>query len=102
MRAQESRISVALGDDLCRYPDEVWELQLDHIDMSTEDIIDELDVIPWADGREFPNHSTVSARTSKHNWGASTSFSEIIMQVSTGTAGGSWGGCDHGSNQGRV
>lgn len=88
MRAQESRISVALGDDLGHYPDEVWHLELDHLDMFTEQVIDELDAIPWAEGKQAPSHSTVSAKTGKHSWGASGSYSEIIMQVSTGTAGG--------------
>ncbi|MEU1020673.1 hypothetical protein ABZ366_00880 [Streptomyces sp. NPDC005904] len=88
MRAQESRISVALGDDLGHYPEEIWDLQLDHLDMFTEQVIDELDAIAWAEGNEYPSHSTVSARTGNHNWGASGSYSEIIMQVSTGTAGG--------------
>jgi hypothetical protein len=88
MRAQESRISVALGDDLGHYPDEVWDLDLDHLDMFTEEVIDELDAITWAEGEQAPSHSTVSARTGQHNWGASGSYSEIIMQVSMGTAGG--------------
>ncbi|MFC8779717.1 hypothetical protein ACFYY9_11190 [Streptomyces nigra] len=88
MRAQETRVSVALGDDLGHYPDEVWDLELDHLDMFTEEIIDELDAIPWAEGNHAPSHSTVSAQTSKHSWGSSGSYSEIIMQVSTGTAGG--------------
>ncbi|MEU6293482.1 hypothetical protein [Streptomyces sp. NPDC046988] len=88
MRAQESRISVALGDDLGYYPDEVWDLGLDHLDMFTEEVIDALSVIPWAEGNDAPSHSSVTARTGQHNWGASGSFSEIVMQVSLGTAGG--------------
>ncbi|WP_158709341.1 MULTISPECIES: hypothetical protein [unclassified Streptomyces] len=88
MRAQESRISVSLGDDLGRYPDEVWELELNHLDMFVEEVIDELNTVIWAEERDVPLHSTVSARTGVHNWGASGSFSEVIMQVTTGTAGG--------------
>ncbi|MFD4117093.1 hypothetical protein ACFWSJ_27035 [Streptomyces niveus] len=88
MRAQESRISVALGDDLGCYPVEVWDLELDHLDMFTEEVIDALNAISWAEGNEFPSHSSVSARTAQHNWGASGSFSEIVMQLSLGTAGG--------------
>lgn len=89
MRAQESRISVALGDHpAAYYPLEVWDLALDELDMFTEEVIDELSVIPWAKNADVPSFSTVSARTTQHNWGASGSSSEIIMQVSTGAAGG--------------
>jgi hypothetical protein len=89
MRAQESRISVALGDHpAAYYPLEVWDLALDELDMFTEEVIDELSVIPWAENADEPSFSTVSARTTQHNWGASGSSSEIILQVSTGAAGG--------------
>lgn len=89
MRAQESRVSVALGDHpAVYYPLEVWDLSLDELDMFTEEIIDELGVIPWAENADVPSFSTVSARTTQHNWGASGSSSEIILQVSTGAAGG--------------
>lgn len=88
MRAQESRISVALVDDMFHYPHEVWDLALDHLDMFTEEVLDDLDAIPWAEGNEYPNNSTVLAKTGKHSWGAAGSFSEIIMQVSSNAAGG--------------
>ncbi|MFJ3761113.1 hypothetical protein [Streptomyces sp. NPDC090080] len=88
MRAQESRVSVALTIDLSHYPYEVWDLALQHLDMFTEEIIDELGTIPWAEGKAYPQHSTVSAKTGEHNWGASGSFSEIIMQVSMNAGGG--------------
>ncbi|MGW3262796.1 hypothetical protein [Streptomyces sp. NPDC001056] len=86
MRAQESRISVALVGHPIYYPYEVWDLGLDQLDMFTEEIIDELDAIAWADG-ERSNH-TVSARTGKHSWGAAGSYSEIVMQISSNVAGG--------------
>ncbi|MBK3569976.1 hypothetical protein [Streptomyces sp. MBT62] len=86
MRAQESRISVALVGHPIYYPYEVWDLGLDQLDMFTEEVIDELDVIAWADGDR--NNHTVSARTGKHSWGAAGSYSEIVMQVSSNVAGG--------------
>ncbi|MGW3312197.1 hypothetical protein ACWDG9_37080 [Streptomyces sp. NPDC001073] len=88
MRAQESRISVELVADLGHYPHEVWDLGLDQLGMFTEEVIEELDAIAWAEGKDYPNHSTISARTGKHSWGASGSFSEIIMQVSSNAGGG--------------
>ncbi|GEJ99330.1 hypothetical protein [Streptomyces sp. 1-11] len=88
MRAQESRISVALVSDLCHYPHEVWDLGLDQLDMFTEEVLEELHTIAWAEGNEYPNHSTMSAKTGQHNWGASGSFSEIIMEVSSNAGGG--------------
>ncbi|MFJ9567757.1 hypothetical protein ACIRQQ_48040 [Streptomyces fuscichromogenes] len=88
MRAQESRISVALVDSMFHYPHEVWDLGLDSLDMFTEEVIDELDAIRWAEEKERPLHGTVVARTGKHNWGAEGSFSEIIMQVSWNAIGG--------------
>lgn len=88
MRAQESRVTVALVSDLSHYPYEVWDLALQHLDMFTEEVIDELGTIPWAEGEKYPRHSTVAAQTGEHNWGASGSFSEIVMQVSTNAGGG--------------
>ncbi|MFF1770136.1 hypothetical protein [Streptomyces sp. NPDC058249] len=88
MRAQESRISVALVEDLGHYPHEVWDLGLDQLDMFTEEVIEELDGIAWAEGNDYPSHSTISARTGKHSWGASGSFSEIVMQISSNAGGG--------------
>ncbi|WP_406337662.1 hypothetical protein [Streptomyces sp. NBC_00649] len=88
MRAQETQISVALSDDRGYYPQEVWDLCIDHLDMYTEEILDELGSIAWAEGNQYPNNSSIAATTGQLNWGASGSYSEILMQVSTGTAGG--------------
>ncbi|MCX4449341.1 hypothetical protein [Streptomyces sp. NBC_01789] len=88
MRPQETYIAVSLGDDLGYYPQEVWSLNLTHLDMYTEDVLDELAGITWAEGNDYPNYSAVSATTGERNWGASGSYSEILMQVSTGAAGG--------------
>ncbi|MFJ1815972.1 hypothetical protein [Streptomyces sp. NPDC088139] len=88
MKAQESRISVALVSDLCHYPHEVWDLGLDQLDMFTEEVFEELHTIAWAEGNEYPNHSSMSAKTGQHNWGASGSFSEIIMEVGSSAGGG--------------
>ncbi|WP_432174562.1 hypothetical protein [Streptomyces sp. Tue6028] len=88
MRAQESRISVALVETLHHYPSEVWELGLVHLDMFTEEVVEELDAIAWSEGNEYPNHSSISAKTGKFNWGASGSFAEIIMEVSSNAGGG--------------
>ncbi|MEU2869144.1 hypothetical protein ABZ769_08050 [Streptomyces olivoreticuli] len=56
--------------------------------MFTEEVIEELDTIAWAEGNRYPTHRTISAKTSKHSWGASGSFSEVIMQVSSNAGGG--------------
>ncbi|MFF0432389.1 hypothetical protein ACFYU9_09240 [Streptomyces sp. NPDC004327] len=88
MKAQEALISVRLVDHPVYYPQEAWDIQLDHLDMYTEEVLEELAIIRWAETSEWPTHSTVSANTTQHNWGASGSFSEIIMQVSTGAMGG--------------
>lgn len=87
-KAQESRISVRLADHPVYYPQEAWDLDLDHLDMCTEEAIDELTALRWAENNEWPNHSVVSAKTMQHEWGASGSFSEILMQISTGAVGG--------------
>ncbi|WP_428952012.1 hypothetical protein [Streptomyces sp. cg35] len=88
MRAQESRISVAVVETLEHYPNEVWEIRLTHLDMFTEEVLDELDTIAWCEGNHYPNHSSISAKTGKHNWGASGSFADILMEVSSNTGGG--------------
>ncbi|MET8577232.1 hypothetical protein [Streptomyces sp. NPDC005012] len=92
MKAQESHISVALVRDLAHYPHEVWDLRLGQLDMFTEEVIEELDRIAWAEGNEYPNYSAISAKTGKFNWGASSSFSEILMELSTNAGGAVVGG----------
>ncbi|MFF9274587.1 hypothetical protein [Streptomyces griseosporeus] len=88
MKATESHIVVALVEDLGHYPYEVWDLGLDHLDMFTEEVLEELHAIAWAEGNRYPSHYTMGGRTGQHNWGASGSFSEIIMQVASNAGGG--------------
>ncbi|MEU3555067.1 hypothetical protein [Streptomyces fragilis] len=85
---EETHIAVALQHDPGCYPDEVWDVALHHLDMYTEEVLEELKAIAWAENKEYPSYSSISARSGVHNWGASGSFSELLMQVSTGTAGG--------------
>ncbi|MFC8412422.1 hypothetical protein [Streptomyces coelicoflavus] len=85
---EETHIAVVLQDDHGCYPDEVWDVVLRHLDMYTEEVLQELKTIAWAENKKFPNHSSISARSGVYDWGASGSFSELLMQVSTGTVGG--------------
>ncbi|MEU2396877.1 hypothetical protein ABZ764_02640 [Streptomyces pseudogriseolus] len=85
---EETHIAVALQDDPCCYPDEVWDVSLRHLDMYTEEVLEELKTIAWAENKKYPSHSSISARSGVRDWGSSGSFSELLMQVSTGTVGG--------------
>ncbi|WP_445269026.1 hypothetical protein [Streptomyces sp. DSM 41634] len=88
MKAQESRIAVQVVEYPTEHPQEAWDLQLDHLDMYVEEVMEELQAIRWAEGSHAPNHCSIQAKSSRHNWGGSSTFSEIVMQVSTGTVGG--------------
>lgn len=88
MKPQESHISVALVEDLAFYPQEVWDLGLTQLDMLTEEIVAEFDAITWAGGSEYPDHSAISAKLGRLEWGASGSFGEFALDVATGSAGG--------------
>ncbi|MFF2787597.1 hypothetical protein ACFVT6_12630 [Streptomyces sp. NPDC058049] len=88
MKAQESRIAVQVVDYPTEPPLEAWDLQLDHLDMYVEEVMEELQAVRWAEKGGAPNHCTIEAKSSRHNWGGSGTFSEIVMQVSTGTVGG--------------
>ncbi|MFI9598257.1 hypothetical protein ACIHCX_00015 [Streptomyces sp. NPDC052043] len=88
MKTPESHITVAIVEAPDSDPNEVWDLGFWQLDMFTEEVIAELETIAWAEGNEYPNNYSVGARSGRLNWGASGSFSEIILQVGTGTAAG--------------
>ncbi|MGA5498191.1 hypothetical protein ACPCSP_27965 [Streptomyces cinereoruber] len=95
VKAQEARVSIELVEHPTYYPEEAWDLDLDLLDMVTEEVMEELAAISWAEGKKYPNFNAVSAKTSQLNWGASGSFTEILMQVSVGAAGGAGGTAIH-------
>ncbi|GHF80239.1 hypothetical protein [Streptomyces griseosporeus] len=88
MQAQESRVTVQIVSHPTAYPEEVWEVNLEHISMSTEEILDELSKIAWAEGGEYPAHFVLRGQHGHHSWGASGSFGEFVLQLSSGMGGG--------------
>ncbi|MET9460523.1 hypothetical protein ABZY05_36480 [Streptomyces canus] len=88
VQAQESRITVQIVPHPTAYPEEVWEVDLEHVDMSTEEILEELSRIAWAEGGKYPANFVLSGRHGHHSWGASGSFAEFVIQMSSGMGGG--------------
>ncbi|WP_327375416.1 hypothetical protein OG393_16545 [Streptomyces sp. NBC_01216] len=69
-------------------PDQVWVLSLDTFQMPADDVIKELEALTWLPGAEYPVMSHISARQGVTNWGASSSFMEFVLEMSSSGLGG--------------
>ena len=79
---------VKLTDHPTSEPDEVWVLSLDSFEMPADDIIKELENLTWLRGAEYPVMSHISSRQGITNWGASSSFMEFVLEMSSNGMGG--------------
>ncbi|MEU5689539.1 hypothetical protein DEJ48_18795 [Streptomyces venezuelae] len=79
---------VKLTDHPTSEPDEVWVLSLDSFEMPADDIIKELEALTWLRGAEYPAMSHISSRQGITNWGASSSFMEFVLEMSSNGMGG--------------
>ncbi|MEU3952835.1 hypothetical protein AB0F45_11000 [Streptomyces achromogenes] len=77
-----------LTDHPTSEPDEVWVLSLDSFEMPADDVIKELEALTWLRGTEYPAMSHISSRQAITNWGASSSFMEFILEMSSNGMGG--------------
>ncbi|WP_128643420.1 hypothetical protein [Streptomyces sp. SS] len=77
-----------LTDHPTSAPDEVWILSLDSFQMPADDVIKELEALTWLRGAEYPTMSRISSRQGITNWGASSSFIEFVLEMSSNGAGG--------------
>ncbi|GAB3952919.1 hypothetical protein [Streptomyces sparsus] len=69
-------------------PETSWIIALDSLDMSVEDTASQLESLTWLSGEQYPVMSSLNSRHGVHNWGASSSFAEFILNVSAGGLGG--------------
>ncbi|MCX4819963.1 hypothetical protein OG883_08605 [Streptomyces sp. NBC_01142] len=88
MHQGKTTFVVKLADQPASEPDEVWILTLDEFQMPAEEVIKELQSLTWLPGAEYPLMSNISTRQGITNWGASSSFSEFILQMGAGGLGG--------------
>ncbi|MFE7515625.1 hypothetical protein ACFU8I_31035 [Streptomyces sp. NPDC057540] len=79
---------VKLTDHPALDPDEVWIFSLDSFDMPADDVIKELEALTWLRGAQYPAMSQISSRQGITNWGASSSFMEFVLEMSSNGAGG--------------
>ncbi|MFI1923437.1 hypothetical protein [Streptomyces sp. NPDC020377] len=79
---------VKLTDHPTSAPDEVWILSLDGFQMPSEDVIKELLSLTHLPGGDYPVMSHIGSRQGITNWGASSSFVEFILEMSSSGLGG--------------
>ncbi|MFD6937322.1 hypothetical protein ACFWAP_14390 [Streptomyces goshikiensis] len=68
-------------------PQASWIIALDGLDMSVEDMMRELQELTWATKDDYPVMSSLRSRQGVHNWGASSTFAEFILDMSAGGVG---------------
>ncbi|QGZ49990.1 hypothetical protein GPZ77_17855 [Streptomyces sp. QHH-9511] len=69
-------------------PDEIWILNVEGLEMTADEVIKELQDLTWPPGQPFPLMSNIGARQGIMNWGASSSFSEFLLEMGAGGLGG--------------
>ncbi|WP_406187786.1 hypothetical protein [Streptomyces anulatus] len=92
MEVLSARIAVRLTSGLHRPPREAWTLSLIEIGVPVEGIKEDLATLTTLDGElDFPVSNSLSVQTSETNWGASGSFGEFILELSSDALGGAGG-----------
>ncbi|MEV6198793.1 hypothetical protein AB0M64_02325 [Streptomyces sp. NPDC051771] len=69
-------------------PEEIWILDVESLEMTSDEVIKELQDLTWRPGAPFPLMSSIRGRQSILNWGASSSLSEFILEMGAGGLGG--------------
>ncbi|MFD3379221.1 MULTISPECIES: hypothetical protein [unclassified Streptomyces] len=92
MEVLSARIAIRLAPGPHQPPHEAWTLSLIEIEVPVEGIKEDLTSLTTLNGTlDFPVSNSLSVQTRETNWGASGSFGEFILDLSTGALGGASG-----------
>ncbi|MET3984781.1 hypothetical protein [Streptomyces sp. PvR034] len=88
METLSARVIVNLTKYPRGEPETSWVISLDSLGISVEEAMAELQTLTWMAGKQYPVMSSLNSRLGIHNWGASSSFVEFVLDMSAGGLGG--------------
>lgn len=87
MHVGPAHFTVKLLDQLDAEPSEVWILNVESLEMTSDEVVKELQDLTSRPGARYPLMSNISARQGILNWGASSSLSQFLLEMGAGGLG---------------
>ncbi|MGW7330568.1 hypothetical protein ACWGIU_18635 [Streptomyces sp. NPDC054840] len=84
MRVLDIRVVVRAVRLPAEPPESAWTLELGEVDLTADEILHELHKITTLDGKlKYPHPNRLRSTENQHDWGASASFGEYLLEFSS-------------------